>query len=176
MFGDSSDKASYSIAIASIGLALAVLLAGICWIAVQHGESSPSSTDVFTLKCPLGDSVKCRPPIHLHVASATSDAAPSIPKELWAVLLVLGGVFVGALIPSPFVRRPPDFRTSNTRRQRLLDGAAAVSRLLLIVTAVGLFALAVTTSSSPSAEWTPFLCACSGFLLGLAVPSPSGRD
>ena len=175
MLGDSSNKASYSIAIASIGLALAVLIAGICWIAVQHGESSPSSTDVSTLKCPLGDSVKCRPPFHLHLVSAASDASPSIPEELWAALLVLGGVFTGALIPSPFVSRPPDFRASEGPGRKLLEGFLAASRLLLIAGAMALFYLAAIVLS-PCSDWTPLLIAAGGLLLGLAIPSPSGRD
>lgn len=176
MLGDSSNKASYSIAIASIGLALAVLIAGICWIAVQHGESSPSSMDVSTLKCPLGDSVKCRPPFHLHmISAATSDASPGIPEELWAALLVLGGVFTGALIPSPFVGRPPDFRASEGLGQKLLRGLSAASRLLLIAGAVTLLYLAAIVLS-PGSDWTPLLIAGGALLLGLAVPSPSGRD
>ena len=184
MIGDPRDRTAYGLAVASIGLALALLVAGICWIAAQHGDSSPSSTDVLTLKCPLGEGVKCRPPLHVHVVSAASDAPPRIPGELWAALLALGGVLAGALVPSPLAEREPDFRQRPEKgggeppgNQWVGHPGSPLGRFLPFVPAlIAVVLFAVATGFLSKSEWAFFFCATGGLALGLAIPSPVERE
>lgn len=69
---------------ASLGLALTVVLAGICWIAVQQN----SSTKIFADGCAAHALASCRPEISIH------NGAPYIPDGLWISLGLLGLVFV----------------------------------------------------------------------------------
>ena len=91
MIGDSRNKTD-AVAIASLGVALSILLAGICWIAAQDGGER---THLTIQRCVL-HAEDCRPEI-----SIENDPA-AIPTELWIVLGLLGVAFVGTLLLSQY--------------------------------------------------------------------------
>lgn len=91
MIDDSRNKSALGIAVASIGLSLAVLLAGICWVATQHGDIT-----VFHERgCALGIPIHCRP----ESWTTTMTGASDIPNGLWFALVAFGAIFIAALIP-----------------------------------------------------------------------------
>lgn len=158
MVGDPRDRTAYAIAFASLGFALAVLIAGICWLAVQHG----TVTDVLSQQCALHPLVHCRPEASIHHETET----PYIPDGLWIALAVLGGALVGALIPSRPL--PPGLRLSVTGRPRLDLAIGGVCSIVLVAGAVALpgdsrdVLLAIVTLAA----------AVLGLFLGLLIPSP----
>lgn len=158
MVGDPRDRTAYAIAFASLGLALAVLIAGICWLAAQHG----AGTEVLSQQCALHPLAHCRPEVSIHHDTDT----PYIPDGLWIALAVLGGALLGALIPSRPL--PPGLRLSATGRPRLDLAIGAVCSILLVAGALALPAdsrdvlLAIVTLAA----------AVLGLFLGLLVPAP----
>lgn len=158
MVGDPRDRTAYAIAIAALGLALAVLIAGICWLAVQHG----AGTDILSQGCALHPLADCRPEVSIHHDTET----PYIPGGLWVALAALGGTLVGALIPSrPLLPRLP---LSVTRQPWLALAIGVICSMLLVAGAVALpgeskgVLLAIDTLAAAAA----------GLLLGLLIPSP----
>jgi hypothetical protein len=104
MLNDPRDPGAYRIAIAALGLAVAVALAGICWIAAVHVTRGTVQIHKTTVHVDKRDRVHDeRATIHVE-----NDPAPiemgRVPVELWFALGALGGVFVGALIP--LIRSP----------------------------------------------------------------------
>ena len=94
MNGDPRGKTD-AVAIASLGAALTVLLAGICWIAAQGGGQAHLTIQ----KCVL-HAADCHP----EISSLKNDPVP-IPTELWVALGLLGLVFVGTLLLSQYRKR-----------------------------------------------------------------------
>jgi len=90
VIGDPRDRSGYGIALASLGLALAVLLAGICWVATQHGDI----TVLHERGCALEVPIHCRP----ESWSTTVAKASDIPSVLWIALACLGAIFVLTLL------------------------------------------------------------------------------
>jgi len=93
---DSRNRSTYGIALASLGAALAVLLAGICWVATQHG----GVTVLHERGCALHIPIHCRPESWTTTVASTSD----IPCGLWIALMGLGALFAVALIPLTWSR------------------------------------------------------------------------
>jgi amino acid transporter len=158
MVGEPRDRTAYSMAIVGLGVALALLLAGICWIAVQN--SSPDVSDVFTHRCPL-EASSCRPVLYGHTATSNT----SIPEGLWITLAALVGVLTGTLISfsqpvSQLRSKLPKWEKGRKRTQASI-AAIGVAVALFVVVAVVI---------------PPLLFAIAGLLLGLLIPSPARRD
>lgn len=149
MFGEPRDKTAYAIAIASLGLALALLLAGICWVAVQSDSSN--ATVECTHECVSQAPVHCK-------LTACGDDTTVVLDRLWTALAALSGVLVGALIPFSL----PDLR-------RGIWQWDPSSRLVALIVAFLTGALIL---------WANLLLlfAVGGLLLGLLIPSPASRD
>lgn len=162
MVGDPRDRTAYAIAIASLGLALAVLLAGICWLAVQHG----TGTDVLSQQCALHPLAHCRPEVSIHQDTDT----PYIPGGLWIALAALGGVLVGALIPlPPWPVEPQPAPCPRTQYWLpMCVGSAAV--LLVAAAAIPGYSRDILLSMGALGA------AAAGVLIGLLIPSPSRGD
>lgn len=163
MVGEPRDRTAYSVAIGCLGLALVILLIGICWIAVEN--SGHDVTDVFTHKCAL-DVASCRPALYEH----STISAMSIPDGLWIALAAIGGALVGALIPFSTGALVPD------SPQASYDSTAWKWKWdfeLIVITVLA--ALAATLVIIVWAD-SLLLFAIAGLLLGLLIPSPARRD
>lgn len=161
MVGDPRDRTAYAIAFAALGLALAVLIAGICWLAVQHG----AGTDVLSQQCALHPLEHCRPEVSIHLDTDT----PYIPGGLWIALAALGGILVGGLIPSPLWTSKND-PWAIDRAWRLLTTLVLV---IMVVVCVLWFTGAFDDVSLPGCA---VLATTGGVLLGLPIPSPGRGD
>jgi hypothetical protein len=160
--GDLRDKAAYGSAMVALGLALVTLLLGICWVAAQHEDL----TETFTHECPLGESVHCRPPVYTHTVPHTHE----VPKELWYALAILGGVFVGVLVPFSFPGPTSARSAAVTFRERQVTRDA-----LFLVATVGVLGLGIALTALLSKG--PLLSfALAGLLLGFLIPSPARGD
>jgi phosphotransferase system glucose/maltose/N-acetylglucosamine-specific IIC component len=159
MVGDLRDKGAYALAIAALGLALAILLVGVSWVAAQHDDS----TETFTHVCPLGESVHCRPPVYTHTVPHPQD----VPEELWYALALLGGVFVGTLVP---ISAP----ASSTSRSALPKNGFFREHFDVLFVSVALLALAAAVAIK-SDDPLPALT-LAGLLLGFLIPSPARGD
>jgi hypothetical protein len=72
MLNDPRDPGTYRIAIAALGLALAVLLAGICWIAAVHVDQNKVTMDKLTL---FEDK---RDPVHREIVTVNEHKGPEL--------------------------------------------------------------------------------------------------
>ena len=159
MVGEPRDKTAYGIAIAGLGFALALLLIGICWIAVQ--QSDPGATDEFTHECASQAPVQCEVAPDVH--STSND--PSTPDELWIALAVLAGVFVGTLIPFSLPALQPYSNYSDVWRWKWdPPSVAAVAITVAASVAILLWANSL------------LLFATASLLFGLLIPSPARGD
>lgn len=163
MVGEPRDRTAYSVAIGCLGLALVLLLIGICWIAVEN--SGPDVTDVFTHKCAL-DVASCRPALYEH----STTVAMSIPDGFWIALAAIGGTLIGALIPfsaRALVPTPPQASYDSTAWKWKWDPE------LIVLTVAG-----IVTATAVTIIWADslLLFAIAGLVLGLLIPSPARRD
>jgi hypothetical protein len=156
MVGDLRDQKAYGLAIATLGVALGILLLGVCWVAAQHDDL----TETFTHECPLGESVRCRPPVYTHTVPHTHD----VPEKLWYALAVLGGVFVGILVP---FNAPTSARS--VERSRARWDAVFFSAIVLLL-GIGVV-LAIVVAEGPLLG-----LAVAGLALGFLIPSPARGD
>jgi hypothetical protein len=170
MLNDPRDSGAYRIAIAALGLALAVLLAGICWIAAVHVTGDTVQMHKTTVHVDKRDLVHDeRVTVHMERDTAPLEMG-QVPVELWFVLAALGGVFVGALIPF------------NLRVKSSKQGGAygpedfEPDRLVIVVGAILLIAGGIGTVEIDSVRWQVLAIAVVGLLLGLPIPSPGRRD
>jgi len=169
MLNDPRDPGAYRIAIAALGLALAVLLAGICWIAAVHVTGDTVQRHKTTVHVDKRDTVHDERAT-IHVAN---DSAPMemghVPVELWFALGALGGVFVGALIPfslrmrssKPGCACEPDVYKPAWWFIGAVVLLVACTWLAILEQPVRFYALDATIA---------------GLLLGLLIPSPGRRD
>ncbi len=162
MVGDPRDRTAYAIAFAALGLALAVLITGICWLAVQHG----AETDVLSQQCALHPLAHCRPEVSIHHETDT----PYIPGGLWIALAALGGILVGGLIPSPLWTPTQDPWAIDRAWRRL---TVVVLAILVVVCVVAWLAGAFDDVSLSAGA---VLATAGGVLLGLPIPSPGRGD
>lgn len=163
MVGEPRDRTAYSVAIGCLGLALVLLLMGICWIAVEN--SGHDVTDVFTHNCALGVAA-CRPALYEH----STTYVMAIPDGFWIALATIGGALIGVLIPfSPraLVPDPPQGSYDSTAWKWKWDPE-------LIVLTVG----GSVTATTVTIIWADslLLFAIAGLVLGLLIPSPARRD
>lgn len=162
MVGDPRDRTTYAIAFATLGLALGVLLAGICWLAVQHG----TGTDILSQRCPSHPLANCRPEVSIHHDTDT----PYIPGGLWIALAALGGILVGALIPLPPWRSEARLPSRSRIWGWLLAGASWAVTLLVGAAVIPGYSRDVLLSMGALGA------AVAGVLLGLLIPSPGRGD
>lgn len=163
MVGEPRDRTAYSVAIGCLGLALVILLIGICWIVVQN--SGHDVTDVFTHKCAL-NVASCRPALYEH----STTFATSIPDGFWIALATIGGALIGALIPfsaRTLVPEPIQGLYDSTAWEWEWDPA------LIVFAAAG---LAAATAATLIWADSLLLFAIAGLVLGLLIPSPARRD
>lgn len=170
MLNDPRDPGAYRIAIAALGLAVAVVLAGICWIAAVHVARDTVHVERSTVHVVKND------PIHEERVTVKVKKDPAhmemgrVPVELWFVLGALGGVFVGALIPFSLRVRSSDSGCAcepdvYEPALWLIAGALIIFLIFIVFGIFGhslrLYALETTIA---------------GVLLGLPIPSPGRRD
>ncbi len=126
MSGDPRDRTAYGIAIASLGLALAVVLVGLCWIAAEE-KSSPGG--MWIAAAAIGGvlvgvlipfSLRLKPPggcdasrwpwativgvlviACLCVTALIFGRTHDDSLALYAIATALGGLLIGLPIPSP---------------------------------------------------------------------------
>lgn len=146
----------------ALGLALVTLLLGICWVAAQHEDL----TETFTHECPLGESVHCRPPVYTHTVPHTQE----VPKELWYALAILGGVFVGVLVPFSLPGPASTRLATVTIRKRKVTRDALFLIIAVVALGVGIV-FAACLSKGPLLSF-----ALVGLLLGFLIPSPARGD
>jgi hypothetical protein len=157
VIGDPRDRTGYGIAIASLGVALAIVLAGICWIAMQQGDKP----EVAIHGCVLLKEIHCSPDISVY--RDTSNAPPG----LWVALAGLAGVLVGALIPLPSRAPPSSSRNGNSPPWWLWPAIAAIAAIVSFDVA------------HDNHESLPFYAAGAllmGLSLGLLIPLPGQED
>lgn len=160
MLGEPRDRTGYNLAIVSLGVGLAILLLGICWIAVQNSGSEVS--DVFTHRCALEPAIHCRPVLYGHEVS--SDTA--VLDGFWLALAAGFAFLVGMLVPFSFpALRRDSSRSDDSPPAWEWDGPSLVAILI----AIGL-SIAMTCVDSL------FLFAIASLLLGFLIPSPAWRD
>jgi hypothetical protein len=148
MVGDPRDKTAYSVAIASLGLTLLVVVVAICWV----GAQSTDPAQVVVHQCGPHALLDCKPEVAFAAA-----AAPQIPNELWSMLLGFSGVLVGALIPFP-----PQGTPAAYWRGKFRIWSAIVPILCTVLAAIALLL---------AHEYL-----IGGFLLGLLIPTPARGD
>lgn len=156
MIGDPRDRTAYAIAFAGLGLAFVVVLAGICWLATHV-----ASTGSLTHRCALHASGQCS-----SLRSFRYMAAASVPPGLWAALVALGGVLVGALIPFPSWVEPSGRRGCGH----------SLWRAVLFLAPIAILALAVAELPHTVAKAHLEELAIAALLLGLLIPSPARGD
>jgi hypothetical protein len=109
LVGDPRDRKAYAIAIAMLGLAFVLAVAGVCWIVAEH-ESLDKSEEIWFLPAAIGSvfvgtlipSFACKWLAALAVAAGVAGAFEDEYRiALWVLGTVLGGVFLGLFIPSP---------------------------------------------------------------------------
>lgn len=157
MIGYPRDRNAYGLAIAGLALALAILIAGICWIAAG---STGAPAEVSTHHCGLHAESDCEPGTSFRAAHDPVD----VPNELWIALAVLGGVFVGVLVPFP----PPGYRGEGWSEPEARGPLYVLSWTVLIT----LVAVLAARGFEDSIGWY----AIAGALLGLQVPSPASGE
>lgn len=158
MVGDPRDRTAYAIAFATLGLALAVLIAGICWLAIQHG----AVTDVLSQQCALHPLAHCRPEVSIHHDTDT----PYIPGGLWIALAALCGTLVGALIPLPPWPSETRLPSGGFIRRWLPAGVIFAGLLLVAAAAIPGYSRDISLSMGALGA------AVAGVFLGLLIPSP----
>jgi hypothetical protein len=178
MLNDPRDPGGYRIAIAALGLALAVLLAGICWIAAVHVTRNTIKRHKTTVHIDKRDSVHDeRVTVH-----AENDPAPMemgrVPVELWFVLGALGGVFVGALIPFSLRVRSLEQGCACKPDGRTRALGSVLGGLLLVVLLGFFLAVARGAFGYVRSDLSLYVLGATiaGVLLGLPIPSPGRRD
>lgn len=165
MIGDPRDRSAYGISLASLGLALAVLLTGICVVSTQHGDI----TVLHERQCALEIPIHCRP----ESWSQSISEEPDVPDGLWIALAALAGVFVGTLIHWPL---PESARSPNEIRKALQGRARRTSLAALALAVIlGLGTVLADSQSSLLAVLVPGAAAV-GIMLGLLIPSPARRN
>jgi hypothetical protein len=158
MVGDPRDRTAYAIAFATLGFALAVLIAGICWLAVQHG----TGTEILSQQCALHPLEHCRPEVSIHHETDT----PYIPGGLWIALAALGGILVGALIPLPPWPSETRLSSGGLIRRWLAAGVTLAGVLLVAAAAIPGYSRGISLSMGALGA------AVVGVFLGLLIPSP----
>jgi hypothetical protein len=158
MVGDPRDRTAYGVAFASLGLALAITLIGVCWLSTERG----STTERIAHRCERHAPKSCRPS-----SLFRRDSSPQIPTGLWVTLALLGGLFVGALIPFPL----PKWRSTAQA-----GSCAQEIRTGVLVFMSGVFLLIGLVAVGRASEHSLQCCAIGGLLLGLLVPSPAREE
>jgi hypothetical protein len=156
MVGDPRDKTAYSVAIASLGFSLLVVVVAICWVGAQSADPA----QVVVHRCGLHALLDCKPEV-----AFTAATLPQIPNELWSMLLGFSGVLVGALIPFPPQGTPAAYWRT---KFRIWSAITAISCIALAAAAL---LLAQGAGDGPSAQYLT-----GGFLLGLLIPTPARGD
>ncbi len=161
MVGESRDRTAYGVAFASLGLALAIVLIGVCWLSTERGSTSERIVHGCEVHAPRA----CRPSVLVHRTNS-----PQIPSGVWVTLALLGGLFVGALIPFPFPRWSSPVRLGAQERcgHAFRNGA-------FIVASIAFLAVAAIVASQASAG-SLSCSAVGGLLLGLLIPSPTQEE
>jgi hypothetical protein len=170
MLNDPRDPGAYRIAIAALGFAVAVLLAGICWIAAVHVTRDTVHVERSTVHVVKND------PIHEERVTVNVKKDPArlemgrVPVELWFALAALGGVFIGALIP--FSLRVRSSKRGCACEPDVYEPApwviAGALIVFLIFIASGIFGYSLRLYALETT--------IAGVLLGLPIPSPGRRD
>jgi MFS family permease len=151
VIGDPRDRSAYGISLATLGVALTVLLAGICWVITQQ----PSDSNHTTLEV-------CRIADHCVVTKVEVLSQPSIASGLWIALAALGGVLVGALVPMfSLIGR-------SNRRERIFNWL--VYALLVTIAVIAVLVV------KPILTQLILAAGLGGLLLGFLIPPPVDGD
>jgi|SRR6185369_5251596 len=112
LVGDPQDRKVYAIAIAILGLAFVVAVAGACWVVADHAELD-QSPEVWALPAVIGGAFigalipstgKNAGWLAVIAVVAIVVTAFAQAEILWVIGAALGGVFLGLLIPCPVQR------------------------------------------------------------------------
>lgn len=162
MLNDPRDPKAYRIAIAALGLAVAVVLVGISWVATVHGKVL-----VYVEK---GSAHMQKDRTHIQIGHVLETG--HVPVELWFAAGALGGVFVGALIPFS-VHARSSCSCASERASCKWAWGSIVGALLLVAICVAATILGLVEGSL---ALYALGAAIAGVLLGLPIPSPGRRD
>ncbi len=181
MLNDPRDLGAYRIALASLGLAVAVVLAGICWIVVSHAEHH------FVL-------------LHVEKGAGRVVSYPAqseggrVPDGLWLAAGALGGVLVGALIPFAWYIRPVRTRCASrparcacASNHASASGCACetdvyvyawryiVAGAVLVLACAAAFVVGAAGGAHDRLPLYTLAATTAGIVLGLPIPSPGRR-
>lgn len=185
------DSGAYRIAIASLGLALVVVLAGAA-VAVSLGTKTTSKAGSIStghvandaksnrdgpLKSMADSDSQTKTTSNSNNATSTSEDDPS-PRGLYIIGGVLAGVLIGILLPFPWPKPDHADRVlipgSNPRST---VAAAPVVAALVGVVAVLLAAVILLALLADGETVVSIVSALiGGTLLGLLVPTPTARQ
>lgn len=157
MVGEPRDRTAYAAAFVSLGVALAIVLIGVCWLSTEGN----GTFERIVHTCESHSSKSCKPSSFVHRSNSSR-----VPPGLWVTLALLGSVFVGALIPFPLPRWRSTVSTGTCGRG---------FRTVTLVLASFAFLLIGVVALRHASEHSLTCCAAAGLLLGLLVPSPA-RD
>jgi hypothetical protein len=147
MLKDLRDQGAYRIAIAALGLAVAVVLVGISWVAAAHAGAH-----------------ECRLSQSFHRCAV-------VPVEFWFAGGALGGVFVGALIPFTLRVRSLSPDCASKYVVDLIWGSI-MGGTVLVAVCITATVLGLVENSLPL---DALAATVAGVLLGLPIPSPGQR-
>jgi hypothetical protein len=170
-------------AVAGLGLSLAIALIGICVILAFGSEKADSHDGHLSVEIhPPGTPSKDSPPIRTRVRltdpkgrgtetrnesvtdftySGTSSDSPAAPQELWLIAAALFGALIGLLLPAP---RKGD-------RLSELDGPIGLA-IVMVMLAI----FAVTGAVDDSVALQGVLAAGGAALVALPIPTPASYD
>jgi len=151
------DRTGYGIALASLGVALAIVLIGICWIAVQRSDEP----EVTVHGCFSTKRVQCSPEVAVR-------GSTNPPSALWVAFGALTGVVVGVLIPFP--------RESAQPLSEAPSGIPLAWLWPAIVAAAAAVSLVVAHDNHESLPFYVAGVLFVGLFVGLLIPSPGQRD
>jgi hypothetical protein len=188
MTNDPRDSGAYRMAVAAVGFALIVALAGVCVIIAVNGAATTPHASVM-----VSHIMRAVWPAHpyapaSHVSATTPGPSATVPQQLWTTISALGGGLLGILAPSPAPSAATKGKPAPQDKRRFVRGVIKIGRGLVIlgkdiwsnraiVILLAVFGVSVAFGiSDNSAPLQALAGASGGVLVGMLAPSPGKKD